>query len=99
MNISENLNPELSDNYSFSIDKNLSNQFAVFPNPVKDKLIISKISQNASITVYDMQGKLIKTQTLKSDSATLDLSCLDSGVYILKFTSNDTREKKKIIKL
>ena len=61
-----------------------SNQFAVFPNPSKDKVTV-KGSHIVSVQVIDNLGRVIKSQTLKdATNPTLSVVSIKAGVYHLR---------------
>lgn len=72
-------------------------QFGVYPNPVtKDYLYItSKISGVKNISIFDVLGKAVLNTTLNSDR--LDISELNSGVYILKIEQGKSSSTKKLV--
>ncbi|MBC7888733.1 MAG: T9SS type A sorting domain-containing protein, partial [Ferruginibacter sp.] len=91
--------PRLS-NYS-------SNEFKVYPNPVKDiaNLSISTINANTkmSVSVVDLGGRLVKYQELVSLSNStvlkLDMSNLSNGYYIITVGFDDGRRlSSKVMK-
>lgn len=70
-------------------------KFGVSPNPVHDVLNIQTEVVVAFINIYDVQGKLVKTNT---NSKTIDLTELKSGVYFCQVISRDgVMGVKKII--
>ena len=75
----------------------LANSFKVYPNPTStgEVTITSPDSTIMSIIVYDVLGKPVLTQTIKNDI--LDVSNLNSGIYILRITQNDISSTKKLI--
>lgn len=67
----------------------------LFPNPVKDKLIISfedKSFGKADIRVFDMQGKLVANTAYSQGSgfgaAEINTAGMKAGVYMLNVTQN-----------
>lgn len=58
--------------------------FSIYPNPVSNNLVIELYAnRNADIYITDLQGKqLLKAEI--QDNATLDLSTLLQGIYILQ---------------
>lgn len=61
--------------------------------------VVTKSSKPiAHITVYNIQGVLLQYATPRTLEATLDLSALPSGVYIVRATSGEQTETCKIIK-
>lgn len=70
---------------------------SVYPNPARDILNISA-SENTRMSVYDMQGKLVRTLDILSSLTTLDVSELSRGTYTFVFEANGTiAERMKII--
>ena len=74
----------------------------VYPNPVIDNLTLSiKNSElnNVNYQLYDIQGKIIKSENIKSDETNITLENNSSGTYFLKINLNKTEIKSfKIIK-
>lgn len=75
------------------------NPIKIFPNPVKDILIISSKKQFkiAHLTVYNLLGKEVLSSSY--NLKTIDLSGLSSGIYILNVKSDIGFFQFKIIKL
>lgn len=67
-------------------NKNLS----AFPNPVMDILHFSNIEKNTQIEIYDLLGKKVLTTFLDKSKATIDISSLNSGTYLLKAGNTKT---------
>ncbi|AFL81058.1 hypothetical protein Aeqsu_1573 [Aequorivita sublithincola DSM 14238] len=72
-------------------------QFAVYPNPATKGYvnITSKVSGAKNISIFDVLGKQVIKTTLNSDR--LDISALNSGVYILKIEQGKTSTTKKLV--
>lgn len=80
--------------------------FGVYPNPSIDKKINlvydNKLDANKNeVAIFSTTGQKVFQANLNQNSGfynkTLDLSSLNSGVYILQFTSGDYNITKKII--
>ena len=88
-----------------SISENLS--FGMYPNPSLDGTVTivyenkNTAAATNTIRVYAVNGaQVYKTTTLNNNgffNKQLDLSFLDSGMYILQFDSGDTTISKKLI--
>lgn len=65
----------------------------VYPNPVENVLILTKLVDK--ISIYSIEGKLITTAT-KVDK--INVSTLQKGTYIAKISVNGLIENKMIIK-
>ncbi|UZT97624.1 T9SS type A sorting domain-containing protein [Chryseobacterium fluminis] len=73
------------------------NAIKVYPNPFEDVLNISDISKVKSASVTDMAGKLVKT--IANPSAILQLSGLNSGMYLITLELRDgSKQTVKVIK-
>ncbi|HOG19379.1 MAG TPA: T9SS type A sorting domain-containing protein [Salinivirgaceae bacterium] len=73
-------------------DASISSDITIFPNPTKNQITVDISDgnyQDLQIFIYDIQGKLQKTECLEPDNSTINISSLDSGVYILKISDND----------
>src|SRR5690554_1798073 len=84
-----------------SVKDFISDKFNVFPNPVADIVTITN-SENIgfeAITVYDLEGRIIKERKYNSENKTqLNLSNLATGVYLLHIKTKEGVAVKKIIK-
>jgi hypothetical protein len=71
---------------------------AYYPNPAQDILSIEAKETIADITIYTTLGQAVKSKTINSNQATLDLSALANGVYFLKIRANGKMKTVKIVK-
>lgn len=69
----------------------------VYPNPTKDTLAISGLPEDTVVELYTILGNKLMTQNV-NDYTTIDVSNFNSGIYILKITSNGMTTERKIIK-
>ena len=61
------------------------NDFNIYPNPVKDEIIISSEEMIEEISIYDVYGRLQVAVTLsRQGEVTVDVSDLSKGVYFVK---------------
>jgi len=80
-----------------SVNEEQLDTLNIYPNPTKDFVTI-KGKANTIYTIYDYTGKLIFSKKANTTNTIIDLSELNSGVYIVKATLNDTASFSKIIK-
>ena len=97
------------DIYAIIYDNYLSNEeiatidkpFICYPNPTKDVFIIN-FFDNAEyryVDIYSLDGHLVATFPETSQQTSIDISDLNSGVYIMKIKTTDGKEySEKIIK-
>ena len=57
-------------------------QLTFYPNPVNDVLSIKNIADNQTITVYSISGQVM-IQLVASGEATVDVSKLQNGIYLI----------------
>lgn len=70
----------------------------VYPNPSTGIFTIAS-EEELTITVYDIVGKVIKTQTINNGNNTLNISNYNAGVYFLNAVSIQGETKTfKLIK-
>ncbi|RMA66353.1 T9SS type A sorting domain-containing protein [Ulvibacter antarcticus] len=72
-------------------------QFSMFPNPATRGYVnISSTTSGAkNVAVYDVLGKQVISTTLTGDR--LDISDLNSGIYIVKISQGNTSMTKKLV--
>lgn len=83
-----------------SIEELSTNLFSVSPNPSTGVFTVQleDLSDDAQISVLDMTGRVIMTETLTYGlSSLLDLTSSANGTYILRLTSNIGSEMKTIV--
>jgi hypothetical protein len=71
----------------------------IYPNPAWDVINIEFSGSESlqSITLYDLQGRMIETRFIESlQQTTLDVSTLPAGSYILEITINGQKVIRKI---
>jgi hypothetical protein len=73
--------------------------YCFYPNPVKEQLLMqfSPDVQPVQIELYDLQGRLVRTQSKAFES--IDMSQLPAGTYTLRVTLEDgTAYSDKVVK-
>lgn len=81
--------------------------FGLYPNPTKNKTVNvvydlkNVASSDNSIAVYNIQGQLVHSSKIATNNGfyerSLDLSALQSGIYIVKFNTGKNSVSKKLI--
>ena len=54
----------------------------VYPNPTQDRLVIEN-AQGEKVYIFDINGRLLQTANLQDGNATLNVSPLPQGEYLL----------------
>ena len=79
-----------------SVNDTVFENVSLYPNPTKGILNITT-NQEISVSVMDLLGKTVIASTKFNSNATLDLSNLNNGVYLVKVNNGNTVGTKKII--
>ena len=73
-------------------------QLSVYPNPVKDILSIGVNSNEAlQVSIFDINGKLVISRVIGLERK-IDLSELESGIYIVNFKFGIKNSTIKVLK-
>ncbi len=71
----------------------------LYPNPANDRLTLTR-NDNTPLTleIYTTSGVRLLTQILDQTSLTLDISGLDSGVYLMRLTNGRSTHAMRFVK-
>ena len=94
--------PSLANCSSLSIDDvALQDIISVYPNPTQNELFIDTKTNfdNVSVTLVDINGRVVLNKTLDLvGSISLNMSNLETGLYILNLKGDNVNYNTKIIK-
>jgi len=80
----------------------ISDKIKIYPNPATDKLIIDlqqlKNLQNTTLSIYDIQGKLLLQQEINQQQTELNISSFAKGFYVVKVRNDLDRMVSKFVK-
>jgi len=92
----------LTDCIGLGIDDNGTSSLSVYPNPVADMLTIQNLSikGNAVIEVLDVRGKIVNAIEVADvyGNYELEMSNLESGVYIIRITAENKVSAIRVVK-
>lgn len=73
--------------------------FSVWPNPSAGRFTVqlNAAPGEVQLRVRDLSGRLLREDNYNSPSVALDLSALDSGIYLLELQQGSNKAVKKII--
>ena len=83
---------------TLSSKKDSFQAFKMFPNPVYGDQVNFIINDAATITIYNVLGKLVSTSKITKNSNVVNISTLTSGIYLVKIQSEKQYIAKKLIK-
>ena len=76
-------------------------QFSVYPNPADQQITVvldNRTNQNTLAVMYDMTGRKVAEFSLNDNYNTLNISDLNSGMYLFQIKTESQTAIKKIIK-
>lgn len=74
------------------------NQFKIIQNPSSSKLMLSLSNSEVKLDVFDVLGKKILTKELSGLTSSIDVSKWNSGVYLIRVTSDTGTQTKRFLK-
>jgi len=81
-----------------NIEEDSDSKIIISPNPAKDYFTINfNNNSEKEISIFSIQGRLLKTENTNSENHKIDCSNFESGIYIIKINSNNKQTIKKII--
>lgn len=82
-----------------AVDENYDEMTAVYPNPVKDNLTINADNMRR-ITIINTMGQVVYDHEVKSDSEEINMSQYESGVYMVRITTDNgmTTQRVTVVK-
>lgn len=92
-------NVEIYDPATEVIDKKHQDEAIFYPNPVIESINIQKLDEDALITIFDNQGRIVIKYHSNQTECKIDVAHLNNGIYFLKIESNSQASQKKFIKI
>ncbi|MHA3789450.1 YDG domain-containing protein [Flavobacterium hauense] len=72
--------------------------FRYFPNPVTDNLQIVSEEAITHVKVFSLTGQLVMDKNMNAQTETVNMSHLESGVYIVKISFGDIEKTIRIVR-
>ena len=84
---------------TLSIKKNTIEGFTAYPNPVNNgRLTVTTSNSNEKeVAIYSILGKRVFSQKFSGNNKQLDVSQINSGIYIMKVIEGDKVATKKLV--
>ncbi|TYA58977.1 T9SS type A sorting domain-containing protein [Formosa maritima] len=79
------------------VEEELTIGFNMFPNPATEMVSISINTNQADLEIYSIKGQLILNKPLTFGKNIIQLNALSSGMYLVKITSDNFTEAKKLL--
>ena len=78
--------------------KNKVDGLKFYPNPTTGKIYINAKETIQSIRIFDTQGRIIDELSINKNDIQVDISTVESGMYILEIKGNNSVSYEKIFK-
>mgnify|MGYP001599973352 FL=1 len=75
-----------------------SNRFTVFPNPVTNSITVSGLQSKGLIEISDILGRIVQKVTVIGQAQTINVEGYLKGLYLIKYSYDDTMICEKIVK-
>jgi len=70
----------------------------MYPNPVQGDQVYLNLSKEATVSIYNVLGKLVSTSKVTKNNNVIQIGKLASGIYLVKIQSEKQYIAKKLIK-
>jgi hypothetical protein len=70
----------------------------LYPNPVNNDLLVHNIHHNSTLSIYDLQGRLMLKTKVSPGNQKIDVGALSGGVYMLKICNSTSESVVKFVK-
>ena len=85
----------MEDNVVALVDQTDPKDFSMYPNPAKSTLYVTSSKQAATMEIYSITGKLLMKKDLVFGENTINVSVLNPGIYLAKFSYEDNAQVTK----
>ncbi|WP_408671461.1 T9SS type A sorting domain-containing protein [Lutibacter sp.] len=87
--------------HTFSVEDEFLSSLKIYPNPVKDflKIELPVNYSNAKVEIYDIYGRYLSNSSISTNVNEIDVSNLNSGVYMFRIVLKNKFGIHKFIKM
>ena len=71
--------------------------FSIYPNPAYTQLYVKTEGSDNVISIYNLQGVVVKQVYLQTTLATISISDLSSALFIIEVSSNKGKSYQKLL--
>lgn len=71
---------------------------SIYPNPAGKTVTLKGILEYENLAITDMYGKKLIEKPNRQESATIDISTLSNGIYLIRLTKNGEQKTLKLVK-
>jgi uncharacterized repeat protein (TIGR01451 family) len=71
--------------------------FKVYPNPANDRVFVAADSNIETVMIYDLLGKTVLNSSINSNTASIDVSGISAGLYLLEVSNGNVKQVSKLV--
>ena len=83
---------------TLDVDEYEDGSLVIYPNPVKDWLVVESTESVRQCEIYNLAGQLVKTLETNSGRMEISVESLPAGTYLLKLVTDKYVTKNKFVK-
>lgn len=72
--------------------------FKLYPNPAVEEIFVDKMTSDFDYKIFNVQGILVNSGTLKNGNTRIKIESLPAGVYFINGTSDKSKISRKFVK-
>jgi glucuronoarabinoxylan endo-1,4-beta-xylanase len=72
--------------------------FKLYPNPAVEEIFVDKMTSDFDYKIFNVQGTLVNSGTLKNGNTRIKIESLPAGVYFINGTSDKSKINRKFVK-
>ncbi len=91
------IRPVLSMNEITSGVRDFGSPIQIYPNPVDSEFFIENTHPDDVISIYSLQGMLVKRVIVNSTLSRVDVHNFSPGIYLLELSNNNSKRYQKLI--
>jgi len=69
----------------------------VYPNPAKDVLNINGLTETATISITDMQGKVVRNLDAQAGTSSVSINDLNAGMYVINVQTASGMKTQRLV--
>jgi hypothetical protein len=87
----------ISDPFIISSVNNELQQISIYPNPAISIINIESINNIDEIRIFDIQSRVVFSETINSKTMKINISNFSTGVYIIEVVTNNIITRKEFV--
>ena len=79
------------------VEELTKNDWMIYPNPSNNNTVLHLLNAQGTVSICDMQGKIVHIEQVIQNNHTLALSFLNSGMYLVSVSNDKSISTQKLI--